>query len=180
MSQMDNRNEEFPTAAGLFLGLGLGGFFDGIILHQVLQWHHMLTSAGYPPDSVANLQFNTLLDGLFHTTTYIFVAIGLVLLWRAAHRTHGRWSNKMLVGTLLIGFGSFNLVEGLIDHHLLGLHHVNETAPPAQWLYWDLGFLLWGAIMVMGGWLLFRLGKRETATSGVAAPHQRREAMERS
>jgi uncharacterized membrane protein len=25
------------------MGLGLGGFLDGIVLHQVLQWHHMLT-----------------------------------------------------------------------------------------------------------------------------------------
>ena len=55
----------FPTAAGLLFGIGLGGFFDGIVLHQVLQWHNMVTSAGYPPDSVANLEFNTLLDGLF-------------------------------------------------------------------------------------------------------------------
>ncbi len=38
----------FPTIAGIFLGLGLGGFFDGIILHQVLQWHHLFTSVGFP------------------------------------------------------------------------------------------------------------------------------------
>ena len=38
----------FPISAGILFGLGLGGFFDGIILHQVLQWHHMLTSAGIP------------------------------------------------------------------------------------------------------------------------------------
>ena len=36
-----------PTLAGFFLGLGLGGFFDGIVLHQILQWHHTATSAGY-------------------------------------------------------------------------------------------------------------------------------------
>ncbi len=24
------------------LGLGLGGFFDGIVLHQILQWHHLI------------------------------------------------------------------------------------------------------------------------------------------
>jgi hypothetical protein len=25
------------------MGVGLGGFVDGILLHQILQWHHMLT-----------------------------------------------------------------------------------------------------------------------------------------
>jgi hypothetical protein len=56
----------FPASAGILFGLGLGGFFDGIVLHQVLQWHHMVTSAGYPPTTVENLKLNTLLDGLFH------------------------------------------------------------------------------------------------------------------
>ena len=153
---------QFPTSAGIFFGLGLGGFFDGIVLHQVLQWHHMVTSAGYPPDTVANLKLNTLLDGLFHAATYIFVVIGLILLWRAAHRAHIWWSAKMLAGTILMGFGLFNLVEGVIDHHILGLHHVNETVSPEQWIYWDVGFLIWGALMLGGGWLLHRSGKHAT------------------
>ena len=152
----------FPVAAGVFFGLGLGGFFDGIVLHQLLQWHHMLTSAGYPPTSVANLQIVTFWDGMFHALTYVFVVIGLVLLWRAAHRTHIWWSGKMLVGTLLIGFGLFNVVEGVINHHVLQIHHVNETVAPEQWIYWDLGFLIWGASMLAGGAYLLRQGKRIT------------------
>ena len=54
----------FPIAAGILLGLGLGGFFDGIVLHQILQWHHMLTDAGYPATSVENLKINTFWDSL--------------------------------------------------------------------------------------------------------------------
>lgn len=147
----------FPVAAGIFLGLGLGGFFDGIVLHQILQWHHMLTSAGFPQDSVRNLQINTLADGAFHAATYVFVVIGLLLLWRQGRRSHLWWSGKLLAGTLLLGFGLFNVVEGLVNHHLLGLHHVNETVPREQWLWWDLGFLGWGAAMVViGAWLLRR------------------------
>jgi uncharacterized membrane protein len=160
----DHNSRGFPNAAGIFLGLGLGGFFDGILLHQVLQWHHMVTSAGYPANSVANLQFNTLLDGLFHAATYLFVAIGFALLWRAARRTHVKWSGKLLMGTLLIGFGLFNIVEGIVDHHLLGIHHVNETVPPNQWIYWDIGFLLWGAVMIIVGWQLLRTGQQETSS----------------
>jgi uncharacterized membrane protein len=152
---------QFPTSAGILFGLGLGGFFDGIVLHQILQWHHMVTSAGYPPDSVENLERNTFFDGLFHATTYTFVVLGLLVLWRAAHRTHLWWSSKMLVGAMLMGFGGFNLVEGIVDHHLLGLHHVNETVPLDEWFYWDLGFLIWGAAMLAGGWTLWRSGKRK-------------------
>ncbi len=146
----------FPALAGIFLGLGLGGFFDGIVLHQVLQWHHMFTSAGYAADSVANLEFNTLWDGIFHLGTYLFVFSGIAMFWRATRRPHEPWPHRLLISTLLMGFGIFNLVEGLVDHHLLKIHHVNETAPPAQWLYWDLGFLAWGAAMLIGGWLLWR------------------------
>jgi uncharacterized membrane protein len=164
----------FPVSAGVLFGLGLGGFFDGIVLHQVLQWHHMLTSAGYPADSVANIEVNTLADGLFHASTYAFVAAGLAVLWRSARRTHLRWSGKLLTGTLLMGFGLFNVVEGVVDHHLLGIHHVNETVPRGQWIYWDIGFLLWGAAMLVGGWFLLRAGRRESpGEAALMAPGHR-------
>lgn len=148
----------FPTAAGIFLGLGLGGFFDGIVLHQILQWHH-LVSQPHPPTDLDALKLNTLWDGLFHAATYVFVAIGLLLLWRSAHRTHVRWSGRFLAGTLLIGFGLFNTVEGLVNHQILGIHHVNETVPREQWLAWDLGFIAWGLAMLYAGWRLHRGGR---------------------
>lgn len=162
--------ESFPTSAGILLGLGLGGFFDGIVLHQVLQWHHMLTSAGYPPTNVENFQVNTLWDGLFHATTYVFVVLGLIVLWRASRRTKIRWSSKLLTGSIFMGFGIFNLVEGIFDHHLLGIHHVNETVPREQWIYWDLGFLACGAAMLIGGWFMLKTGRRETRYQPTAHP----------
>jgi uncharacterized membrane protein len=150
----------FPVSAGVFLGMGLGGFFDGIVLHQVLQWHHMATSAGYPADSLENLQINTLLDGLFHAGTYVLVAIGIVILWRAGRRGTTQWRTRRLFGSLLAGFGSFNLVEGLVNHQLLGIHHVNETVSRDTWIYWDLGFLIWGALMLLAGWSLIKSAGR--------------------
>lgn len=145
--------------AGLLLGLGLGGFFDGIVLHQILQWHHLLSSHGdFPVTTVAGLRVNTLWDGLFHAATYAATVAGLVLLWSAARRPHVPWSTPELIGLLLMGWGGFNLVEGLVDHQLLGIHHVNETAPPEQWIWWDVGFLVWGALMLLGGWALARRG----------------------
>jgi uncharacterized membrane protein len=146
--------------AGILLGLGFGGFFDGIVFHQLLQWHHMLTSAGYPPDSVANLQVNTLADGAFHAATYVFTAAGLFVLWRALRGPRGRVTGWYLIGAMIMGWGIFNLVEGLVNHHLLGIHHVREDVPTEQWLLWDLGFLLWGLLMVAGGWWLTKRNGR--------------------
>lgn len=142
--------------AAVLLGIGLGGFFDGIVLHQILQWHHLATSAGYPPDSVENLELNTLLDGLFHAATYLFTLLGVVTLWRAARIDPHGWTWSKLSGGLLVGFGSFNLVEGLVDHQILGLHHVNETVPEEYWIYWDIGFLIWGLAMFAAGLALKR------------------------
>ncbi len=93
----------FPVSAGVLFGLGLGGFFDGIVLHQVLQWHHMLSSAGYPPDSVANLQVNTFWDGVFHSATYALVLLGLALFF---HRD--AWIRVGVNRALeLVGLGTF-------------------------------------------------------------------------
>ena len=152
----------FPTLAGILFGLGLGGFFDGIVLHQVLQWHHMLSS-WYPIKDLPSLELNTQWDGIFHSITYVFIVLGLFFLWRSAHTRHLLWSNKLLFGTLLLGWGLFNVVEGVIDHQVLGVHHVNELVPLSQRKYWDIGFLAWGAAMIAGGWALLRSGRRDTA-----------------
>jgi len=139
------------------------------VLHQLLQWHHLVTSAGYPPDSVANLKVNTFWDGVFHAGTWLSVVAGLVVLWRASRRAPMRWSGRVLLGSILIGFGAFNLVEGTIDHQILGLHHVNETVPREQWLLWDLGFLAWGAAMLAGGVFLVRTARGESMSATAAA-----------
>lgn len=144
--------------AGVLLGLGLGGFFDGIVLHQLLQWHHMVSSAGYPPDTVANMRINVFADGLFHAATYVFVVAGILVLWRQARRPHFLWSGRLLAGSVLVGFGLFNLIEGVINHHILQIHHVNETVPRDQWIWWDLGFLASGGVMLIVGILVLRSG----------------------
>lgn len=138
-------------AAGVVIGLGLGGFFDGIVLHQILQWHHMFTSAGYSSRTVGGLEVNTLGDGIFSATTYILTIIGIALLWRAGQHRDVPWSLPTFLGSLLIGAGMFNLVEGIIDHHILGIHHVKSG--PNEFV-WDVGFLLIGAVLVISGWIL--------------------------
>jgi uncharacterized membrane protein len=153
------------TLPGILLGVGLGGFADGIFLHQVLQWHHMLSSSEtaninigpYPVTTVDGLQMNTLWDGFFHTFTWLAVLMGLGILYSRITGSRGRiWVSKVLWGWMLLGWGAFNVVEGLIDHHLLGIHHV--ISGEFQTLA-DIGFLVFGVLLIAGGWLLQRSGQ---------------------
>jgi uncharacterized membrane protein len=148
-----------PRAPALIMGLGLGGFIDGIVLHQILQWHHMLTDTGdHPSNTVAGLEANTLADGFFHLATWVLVATATALTVRAWQRRELAPPWRGHVGMLLAGWGVFNVVEGLVDHQLLGIHHVRDDlgAP----LGWDLAFLAFGLLLILAGAALARSGDR--------------------
>ncbi len=100
-------------ATGLLYGLGFGGFVDGIVLHQILQWHHMVSdTAANPPTTVAGLEANTLADGLFHAGTWVLVALAVVLGVRAWRSGTPAPPWPVLLGLVLCGWGLFNVVEG--------------------------------------------------------------------
>ena len=134
---------------GALLGIGLGGFFDGIVLHQVLQWHHMVSNE-VAVTTVAGLEANTLADGLFHAAAWVVTLAGVALLFVRSRRgvSVAGWA---LAGWMLLGWGVFNLVEGVVDHHILQLHHVR---PGANELAYDIGFLVFGALLVAVGWAM--------------------------
>ena len=145
---------------GILLGLGFGGFVDGIVLHQILQWHHMISDTpGHPVTTVSGLEANTLADGLFHTATWTSALAGTMLMlasWRQG-RLAPTWRFQM--GLLLAGWGLFNLVEGGINHQILGIHHVRDDLGGP--LSWDLGFLAFGLLLLVGGWALHTAGIKE-------------------
>jgi uncharacterized membrane protein len=148
-------------AAGVLLGIGLGGFVDGILFHQILQWHGMVThfypKTGLPPETIVrNMQINMFWDGLFHVATWLSTVTGLALLWRAGGRADVPWSGKAFAGSLPLGWGLFNLVEGIVDHHILHVHHVTEEAGH---LAWYIGFLGSGVVLIVVGLLVIRQAK---------------------
>ena len=142
-----------PAVAGaLALGIGLGGFFDGIVFHQILQIHNML-SGWLPVTDFVSAKANMVWDGLFHTAVWAITVLGVVMVWRAAQRGDVDFATRHLTGGFLLGWGLFNVVEGVIDHHILGIHHVVEQLGPSAW---DYAFLAWGAGMMVAGALLVR------------------------
>lgn len=147
--------------AGVILGLGLGGFVDGIVLHQILQWHQMLSSVR-PPTTIAQMKLNMVWDGLFDAATWVLTVVGITLLWQAVKRDDVPKSSSVLFGSILIGAGAFDVVEGIIDHQILGIHHVK---PGANELIWDIGFIALGGILVIVGWMLLQAGKQGDRTT---------------
>ena len=156
MRQLDWRDQRPLLSAGLFLGLGLGGFFDGIVFHQLLQLHNMLSGKIFP-DTLVNAEINMFWDGVFHVACYALICVGLALLWRTVMQRRAILSTRALVGAMFAGAGLFNTVEGVMDHQILGLHHVVERAHGATQLTYDMMFLASGLMMLaFGGWLIRR------------------------
>jgi uncharacterized membrane protein len=150
--------------AAILLGVGLGGLFDGIVLHQILQWHHIV-SARTPPDTLANLELNTFGDGVFHAAAWVVTIAGVFALMSSDGARNEEGGTRTLIGGMFVGWGLFNTVEGLIDHQLLNLHHVRPG--PDEILY-DVGYLVWGVVMLAVGVGLVRQASRRRVSRPVS------------
>lgn len=159
MNQPNNQLGRF-VASGILLGMGGAAFFDGIVLHQILQWHHMVSSIR-PLTNAANIELNTFWDGVFHIGASLLTVAGLILFWQATANSKVPLSLKTFAGSFLIGAGAFDFIEGLINHQILGIHHVK---PGSNQLAWDIGFLTLGVSLAVVGWFLLMKDREEVKT----------------
>jgi uncharacterized membrane protein len=127
--------------SGFLLGLGAAAAIDGILLHQVLQWHHLVMQA----DSYGRV----LSDGLLHAGSVGLLLAGTWLLWRAGRRGELP-APGLLGGSILAGAGLFHVADSLVNHFWLQLHHIKPGGPDQ--LTWDLLFLAAGLLMLAGSW----------------------------
>jgi len=146
------------------LGFALGGFFDGILLHQILQWHHLFSLV----PGMDDLRLQVLWDGYFHLLMYVVAIVGLAGLWRAQRRGAMHWG-RPLAGAMLAGFGSWHAIDALLSHWLLGIHRVRVDSPDP--LLWDLAWLVVFGIapLVLGLRWLRRPGAGGTGARGSVA-----------
>ncbi|MFN3651282.1 MAG: DUF2243 domain-containing protein [Armatimonadota bacterium] len=127
----------------------------------MLQLHNMM-SAVRPKTTVTNVEINMFWDGLFHAFTWLTTALGLGTLWCAVRRPEVPLSTRALVGSLVLGWGVFNLVEGVLDHHILHLHHVVERLGVSIYDYVYLGV---SVLLILLGGVLIRSAMRATDTA---------------
>ncbi len=134
-------------AGSLLLGVGLGALVDGFVLHQLLQWHH-LWSSRTTTGTVEGLEHNTLADGIFH------VGFLVVLLAGAAMLLGRPLDGRALAGRVLVGFGTFHVLDQLVFHLALEAHHIREGVEHEA-LY-DWGFFAIGLVLIAAGLAVLR------------------------
>jgi len=137
----------------LLIGFALAGFFDGILLHQILQWHHLLSGLA---DSVAsNLPFQLLADGLFHLLMYVIAVLGgMVLLGYGSSEE----KSGPVLRPVLFGFGAWHVLDAFISHWVLGIHRIRMDSEIP--IVWDLAWLaVFGIAPIVIGLMLPRDGR---------------------
>ena len=139
--------------AGFWLGFALGGFFDGILLHQVLQWHHLLSNV--QAAALQDMRAQMLADGLFHALMYLIAAWALWLLWKARADYAAPGADRALWANALMGFGIWHIVDSIVSHWITGIHRIRVDSPNP--LFWDLlWFAVFGIVPLVIGWVLRR------------------------
>lgn len=137
----------------LLIGFALGGFFDGILLHQILQWHHLLS--GLSNSVASDLPFQLLADGLFHLLMYVIAVLGgmVLLRYRSPEETSGS-----VLRPVLFGFGAWHLLDAFISHWVLGIHRIRMDSELP--VVWDLAWLvIFGIAPIVIGLMLPKGGR---------------------
>lgn len=148
-----NTRRKLINTGSFIFGFGFLGALDGIIFHQLLQWHSVYMATDRPGQIMS--------DGIFHFAVTITLIVGGVLLWLAGNPSNLSKGVRLLIGWFLIGGGVFNLVEGIINHHLLQIHRVKPGDPNA--LAYDLAFLASGLLLFIIGYLIKQRKDRQSS-----------------
>lgn len=130
---------------GFLLGIGIIGMLDGIVFHQILQWHSVYMHTDRKHQIVS--------DGLFHLLVTGFTLWGGIVLWQSDPAVEGRSRKRLFAGGLFIGAGIFNFLEGIVNHHILQIHHV--IFGPNQLLS-DILYDISGLAMIAAGYFLVK------------------------
>src|SRR5258708_16117800 len=112
-SEAETRRRRSVLLTGVLLGIGIIGFLDEAILHQLLQWHTFYWGT--------DLHGRVLSDGLFHVFSTVLLLWGAYRLWRTP-RDWMQSRRGALLAAILIGAGCFNRYYGLIYHLAFPFH----------------------------------------------------------
>lgn len=142
-------------------GAGLGALFDGILLHQILQVHDMVSNS-LPPVTALSKGVNLFWSGIFDLSVFVLILVGV-----AAYRRHPVTRPvppRFFWGAFLFGWGFFNCYDVLTFHTLFRYHDVVEVTDSP--VLWNLSWLALGAVIAVIGFLALR-SSRSVSSGGI-------------
>src|SRR5699024_357423 len=138
------------TCSVVFFVVVLMALIAEIIFHQLLQWHHFYDHS--------TTQVGVFSDGLLNAFALFAIVAGLFMLADLRRRNILRL--RRFTSSVLIGAGSFQLADGIVNHKLFRVHQVRYGVDDI-WPY-DLGWIVTGVILLVCGIILFaRSNRRE-------------------
>ncbi len=158
--------------SGYLLGFAVAGLLEAILLRHILQWHHLLL--GFQWGALQRMSAQVLADRLFVVALCVVALGGLWSLWGGRH-SPDILAGRRLLSHAMIGFGAWNVLEGLLAHWFLSLHRVRMAAENP--LIWDL---LWFAILGLVPLVLGLLLSRGRGIDRRNGSHLRRDAYAKS
>ena len=138
--------------AGVLIGIGVAAFIDETVFHQLLHWHHFYDRSTATAGLVS--------DGFFHAGGWLCVVGGLFLF--ADLQRRGITRVRRVVAGGLLGWGGFQLYDGLIQHKVFDLHQIRYDV---DLLPYDLAWNVAAGIGVLLGLLLLRRPAAERSLS---------------
>ena len=140
--------------SGILFGIGLIAFFDEVVFHQLLHWHHFYDRS--------TTSIGLISDGLFHAFSW-FATIASLFMYADLRRRHALWRRRW-AGGVLLGMGAFQLYDGIIQHKLMRLHQIRYGVDIVPYDFiWNLAA---AALIAIGIYVLYQtrpsqLEKRE-------------------
>jgi uncharacterized membrane protein len=135
--------------SGVLIGIGVAGFIDETVFHQLLHWHH------FYDESTPTLGLVS--DGFFHAGSWLCIVVGFFL-FADLQRRRATVPKRLWAGALL-GWGGFQVYDGLIQHKVLGLHQIRYGV---DLLPYDVGWNVVGGVGIIVGIVLL-LGQAHPA-----------------
>lgn len=138
--------------SGFLFGCGIAAsMIDLFIFHLGLQWHHFY--------DLSTTEVALTADGFFHAFGWFVTIWGLFLLADTRRRFPVRWGPW--VGAVILGIGSFQLFDGIVDHKVLRIHQIRYDV---ELLPYDVVWICSALILMLVGLLVrWRTGARRVA-----------------
>jgi uncharacterized membrane protein len=142
--------------SGILFGLGLIAFFDEVVFHQLLRWHHFYDRS--------TTDIGLISDGLFHAFSW-FATIGGLFLLADLRRRNAAWMTRWW-GGVFFGAGVFQLYDGIVQHKIMSLHQIRYVENVIVYdLIWNIGAI----VLIIIGWILIRRTSRDNQHGGTVS-----------